>query len=307
MLDIEAAVALRQPPTPSTSKTTGSMIRRVVVLITALSFTTFTLVVFLRLGLQYSLHLEMSMKPRKGSEKLSSSLHTITQGIGRSRALDGCITYYRASILSEQRQYSIVCLKDDTKQVQSLRLNPQDLGVPGGLVAEIGANTILTLFYEGKPRVSFFSNTEADLGAYIFEEMEITYIKHPLFSDSQQIIVELDGYVAVPSPCTSFSSSLPSPSALLICGAAGKDVVVLNAERLSDIGIDLAKLSREFSVVTMGNLATGRFESGFSGMSYELSARRGEVHDLTLKGFRDNNGKLRKLSEHLGIFKLSFS
>lgn len=291
-------------------------IRRIVIFFTISSlFTAVFVTIFLRINIPGDLFNHNRHHIRKHLS-LSETVHsiTVTRGIGVATPQNGCVSFHRATIFSEHREYAMVCLYDDSDQVQRVLFSPHKLGISGSLMADVGPDVLVTLLDKGEPVTSFFANDEIDLGTFNFGELEITWLKNQVFSDSQQIIVEVgsDKDVqssfsnGIPASCVAFSGREDAASSLLICGAVGKDVVVLNSERFSDIGVDMRKLAREYPRVTMGKLAHGTFdfESELNGMTVEFS--RGEIHDLKQKKFVDHLGIVRNLSENLGAFKLSF-
>ena len=286
----------------------------------SMTFTIITLLTFVGTTLLAIAHIDPTMQKNgiltssTTMEKLFPiSTHSISRGFGMYRnLLDGCVMIRQSSSsMTKEGDYTTVCLTG-SERLQSHRMSSDSLGIRGDVSLVTGADAFVNMYYKNKPVASVFSSSEADLGNYLYDEIEVSYIKEHVFSDPLQIMVEVDGAIYLPANCAMFSNVDPSlsndPSSLVVCGAAGKESVLLNTERLSEIGIDMRKLSNDFSFVSMGGLADGEFATNgvnLNGPSFHFGS--GMRHDMSGKEFKDHMGAVRKLSEHLSAVKLSFA
>merc|ERR1711916_287932 len=111
---------------------------------------------------------------------------------------------------------------------------------------------------------------------------------HHIYSDSSQIMVEVEGALAVPAPCVLFSGKTASPKdmrSLLMCSRTGVDSIVMNKSSFAQIGVDMVKLSRDFPFVSTGDLTSIDLYTENSFRGPELSLKADEKLDISTNEF----------------------
>ena len=243
-----------------------------------------------------------------GKDIIQDGMFKISHGLGHSSPDVGCVTFYDKSKNVGSRGYREICLTDD-ERIQSLRFKPSELKMEKDISVNIGTDAFLTLYYKMRPVISLYSSSEKDLWQYNFDEVAITYIKDHVYADQQQIMVELKGSVQPPAPCVLFSNNQPAKgtdmSHFLVCGRPGVDSVALNDERFYELGIDIKKLSRDFSHVTCGGLANIEIHSDSDFNGNILKMESNDYKNLGFETYIDPSGVAHNWSTNLKGFKLS--
>ena len=225
----------------------------------------------------------------------------------------GCIAFYDRSRSIGQRDNKEICLIDN-ERVQTLRFRPRDLNIGKDIAVSTGPDSFVTLYREGKATQSIFNVMEKDMWSYNFDEVSITYIRDHIYSDSSQIMVEVEGALAVPAPCVLFSGKTASPKdmrSLLMCSRTGVDSIVMNKSSFAQIGVDMGKLSRDFPFVSTGDLTSIDLYTENTFRGPELSLKADEKLDISTKEFvslatsANRNGILTKWSDGLSAMKVS--
>jgi hypothetical protein len=299
---------------PPSSKLIFFGLRPVIICLTITSLIASTLIAIMRVDI-----------PRDKSLVIATPLSPVSYRIARRSGLeqspDGCIAISKlmSPALNEDIEYNTLCLIDDNR-LQRLRIQSSEL-LEGDAAIHVGTNCFVTLLASSRPISSHFSSSIIDLSEYTFDELEITRVKDCIYSDSQLLMVEVEGGFDLPppSPCLAFADKDPHPSSsspihdeessfFLVCGTAGKDSVLMNRERFSEVGVDLTKLVNHFQYLVMGNLASGVFVATIPTYEVRLQLFGGEIVDMEKKTYEDTiSGELFTFSETLSSFSLSFS
>jgi len=252
----------------------------------------------------------------EGRDVYQEGLFKLTHGIHESRGKlpePGCVAFYDKSRSIGQRDNKEICLIDN-ERVQTLRFRPLDLNIGRDIALSIGPDSFVTLYQDGRASQNLFNVIGKDLWSYNFDEISITYIKDHIFSDDSQIMVEVEGPLAVPAPCVLFSGKAISSKdmkSLMMCSKPGVDTTVMNKPSFARIGVDMSKLSADFSFVTTGELAAIDLytENNFKGPV--LSLRADDKLDISKKEFVslasgvNSNGVITKWSSGLSAMKIS--
>ena len=225
----------------------------------------------------------------------------------------GCVAFYDKDRSIGQRDNKEFCLIDN-ERVQTLRFKPSDLNIRRDVAISTGPDSFVTLYQEGRATLNLFNVLEKDLWSHTFDEISISYIREHIYSDNSQIMVEVEGSLAVPAACVLFSSKAASAKdmkSLMMCGRSGVDTIIMNKKSFAQIGVDMEKLGSDFPFVTTGELTAVDLytENNFKGPV--LSLRTDDKTDLTKKEFvslasnTNSHGVVTKWSSGLSAMKVS--
>lgn len=251
-----------------------------------------------------------------GRDVYQEGLFKLVHGKHESRGKipePGCVAFHDKSRSIGQRDNKEMCLID-SERVQTLRFRPNDLAIGRDIALSTGPDSFVTLYQEGKATQNLFNVVEKDLWSYNFDEISITYIRDHIYSDSSQIMVEVEGVLAVPAPCVLFSGKTASPKdmkSFMICGRSGVDSVVMNRVSFAQIGVDISKLSADFPFITTGELTAVDLYTDSSLKGPVLSLRADDKLDMSKQDFIslvpgiNGNGVITKWSLGMCALKMS--
>jgi len=227
----------------------------------------------------------------------------------------GCVTFEDVSKPIGRRDIKKLCLTSPDR-VQTVRFKAEELLIPQDVEVSTGLDVFISLHKDGVPFMSLYDVTDKGIWSHPFDEIEVTYIKDHVYSDESQVMVELNGPINIPAPCVLFSTvdhlATKDVSSFLICGKTGDRSVVMNSDRFADIGIDMKKLSSDFSYVRAGALSSIKMytENNFKGPMLQVESKEKlNMHDrifTSLSTADFPSGELKRWSEGLKGFTISF-
>ena len=246
-------------------------------------------------------------------EGLFKLIHHKHKARGQGTPEVGCVAFYDDSNVIGQRDHKELCLIDYDR-VQTLRFKPSDIRIPADVTVSTGPDTFITLYYEGVATNTLFNVHEKGLWSLPIDEIAVTFIKDHVYSDDDQIMVEVDGPISIPPSCVLFSNKALSNrdvNSFMMCGRAGVDTVVMNHDSFAELGVDMKKLAADFSHVYTGELATIDMYtlSSFRGPVLSVSSdQKIDLADNFFTSLADENtpsGELKAWSQGLSGIRIS--